>query len=262
MEKQKEVYGIIYVIRNKVNNKLYIGQTTQKRGFKARYNKGHGDTNIERVYDYHKYWKDRGEKYNSHLLNSIEKYGFDSFEVIEEFDVGYSEEELNKLEYMYIEIYQCRNQDYGYNDRYGGNNGKLSERQRKILSESKKGEKNPFYGKHLSQEHREKLSKAHKGKKHSEEAKKNMSEGRKGIVFTEEHRRHLSEAHMGEKNRNTKIVYCEELNRWWYGGRPCAEELNLVYSSLIGACRNNKKHKGYTFRYITKEELEEIKNRK
>ena len=35
LKKSKEVYGIIYLIRNKVNNKLYFGQTT--KNFNIRY---------------------------------------------------------------------------------------------------------------------------------------------------------------------------------------------------------------------------------
>ena len=102
MEKQKEIYGIIYVIRNKINNKLYIGQTSSKKGFEGRYScSGKG---IERVYRYHKRCKNINKKHNEHLLNSIEKYGFDAFEIDEEFDIAYSKEELNELEYMYIEI--------------------------------------------------------------------------------------------------------------------------------------------------------------
>lgn len=27
---KKEIYGIIYMIRNRINNKVYIGQTTKK----------------------------------------------------------------------------------------------------------------------------------------------------------------------------------------------------------------------------------------
>ena len=91
-----EVYGIIYLIRNKVNGKCYIGQTKNKKGFKGRYKaKGKG---IERVYNYYKNAKEYGRWTNNYLFNSIIKYGFNAFEVIEEIDVAYSLEELNKLE--------------------------------------------------------------------------------------------------------------------------------------------------------------------
>ena len=96
----KEKYGIIYIIKNKINNKLYIGQTIEKRGFKGRYKfKGEG---IERVYNEYQYCKLHDKNYNEHLLKSINKYGFEAFEIIEEFDVAYSKEELDKLEDMYI----------------------------------------------------------------------------------------------------------------------------------------------------------------
>lgn len=109
-------YGIIYKIINKVNNKVYIGQTTKKNGFKDRYpNKGNG---IERVYKYHKKNKNRGDGYNVHLLRAIEKYGFDNFEVIEFFDVAFSKDELNIKEICYISIYDSF--ENGYNNTLGG----------------------------------------------------------------------------------------------------------------------------------------------
>ena len=37
MKEENKQYGIIYLIRNKINNKCYIGQTINKRGFKGRY---------------------------------------------------------------------------------------------------------------------------------------------------------------------------------------------------------------------------------
>ena len=86
MKEQKEIYGIIYIVRNKINNKLYIGQTTEKRGFNGRYHfKG---SSIEKVYKYHKGCKDKNKSYNAHLLNSIEKYGIGAAEVDEAFDVA------------------------------------------------------------------------------------------------------------------------------------------------------------------------------
>ena len=109
-----EVYGVIYRIKNKINNKAYIGQTIN--GFNTRYiGKGKG---IERVYNYHKGCIKYKGKCNYHLLKSIEKYGFDSFDVSEVFDVAFSKEELDIKEKIYINIYDCINN--GYNVQEGG----------------------------------------------------------------------------------------------------------------------------------------------
>lgn len=116
-----ECYGIIYRIRNKINNKCYIGQTTRKNGFNGRYcAKGEG---IERVYNYYNSKKD-DNTINKHLYSSIKKYGFNNFEVEEIFDIAYSKEELDKLECLYIDVYQLTNIKYGYNNKTGGGNGK------------------------------------------------------------------------------------------------------------------------------------------
>lgn len=117
-----ECYGIIYRIRNKINNKCYIGQTTRQNGFNGRYcAKGEG---IERVYNYY------NKNYNianTHLYSSINKYGFDCFEVDEVFDIAHSEKELNALEKMYVRIYNCTDYRYGYNMRDGGDNYNLND---------------------------------------------------------------------------------------------------------------------------------------
>ncbi len=130
--KQEEVYGIIYKITNKVNGKVYIGQTIDKSGFKGRYRrKGEG---IERVYRYHKSIKEQKGNYNVYLLRSIEKYGFEAFEVIEEFDTAYSKEELDYLEIKYIKMFNCINPN-GYNSASGGSNGKHCEKTIENISE-------------------------------------------------------------------------------------------------------------------------------
>lgn len=112
----KEYYGIIYKIENTINNKVYIGQTTQKRGFKGRYE--HRGNGIERVYNYHKNRKNKNKEYNVYLFNSIEKYGFDAFTVDEVLDTANSLDELNEKEKYYIEKFDSFHN--GYNCTLGG----------------------------------------------------------------------------------------------------------------------------------------------
>lgn len=112
----KEYYGIIYKIENMINHKVYIGQTSQERGFKDRYcKKGQG---IERVYNSYLYEQKHNRYYNVHLFKAIEKYGFDAFVIDEIFDVALTEYELNEKEIFYIEKFDSfRN---GYNSTLGG----------------------------------------------------------------------------------------------------------------------------------------------
>ena len=152
---QKNIYGFIYLIRNNLNNKVYIGQTVN--GFKKRYN-FHGE-GIERVCKHHEHLKKNHPKScNYHLLKSIEKYGFESFYVDEEFDVAYSKKELDKLEDMYIKIYNSTDYKYGYNRKFGGSHGKLTTEQKQYLSKINSGRNHPQYGTHMSKESKDKLS--------------------------------------------------------------------------------------------------------
>ena len=248
---KKEIYGIIYVIRNKVNNKLYIGQTTEKRGFKGRYE--YNGEGIERVYNYYKSKIRNNDKYNEHLYSSIEKYGLEAFEVIEEFDIAYNEEELNKLEYMYIEIYQTRNSKYGYNYRFGGNNGRHSEGSKKKMSEAHKGDNSYWYGK------RGKETPMY-GKHHSEETKKKIKESMKGKNKGE---KNYWYGKARGSNPNAKIVYCEELNDIRFSAKDWAEELNICYDSILKCCRGvTKSAGGYHFKFINKEKMYELPSNK
>ena len=70
----------------------------------------------------------------------------------------------------------------------------ISEYTRQKMSESHKGEKNPFYGKHHTEDNKRKISESHKGKRHTDDTRKKMSESRKGKKFSEETRRKMSEA--------------------------------------------------------------------
>jgi hypothetical protein len=114
----KEYFGIIYKIENVITHEIYIGQTSNPKGFDGRYSFSGKD--IERVYAYLKGNKDRNEHHNQHLRRSIEKYGFDAFKVNKLFDVASTREELNEKETYYIEKFDCFK--HGYNQTYGGDN--------------------------------------------------------------------------------------------------------------------------------------------
>lgn len=77
-----DIYGYIYIIKNKLNEKIYIGKTTM------RFNK--------------RYSCDIFNTHNKELLNDLKKYGYLNFDIVEKFDKAYSKEELDRLEKMYI----------------------------------------------------------------------------------------------------------------------------------------------------------------
>lgn len=105
-----EVYGIIYKITNIKNNKSYIGQTIDEKGFDGRYH-----NSLEK------------NTHNVYLKRSIEKYGIKNFEVNKILDVAFSRNELNIKEDMWIKHYDSTNKDFGYNLTVGGSFGDYSE---------------------------------------------------------------------------------------------------------------------------------------
>jgi len=129
--------GYIYKHTNKINGKVYIGQTT--RNPQNRWSNGRGYTNDKR-------------KLTSPFANAIIKYGWDNFkhEIICEVE----NDKLDELEKYYISFYKSNIKEFGYNCESGGNKNKK-----------------------LSKETKEKLSKSHKGKGHccSEETRKKLS---------------------------------------------------------------------------------------
>ena len=132
---------------------------------------------------------------NPHLQSAWNKYGESNFEfiVLEEC----SQEQLLKKEDEWIKARNSLDRNFGFN---------LKEAERPIHSEetckkismSKIGEKNPMFGKKLSEEHRNKISKAlldAKIKRHfSAEARLKMSKAQTGKILSEETKRKIGEA--------------------------------------------------------------------
>lgn len=194
---------LIYKITNKVNGKVYIGQTTKTLEHRK---EGHLQAARNGL--------------NRHLYNAIRKYGEDNF-VFEKICTASSRSELNYLEAKYILEYDSvRN---GYNMGYGGDNNVMfsnkvktkhdaimrSDDVRLKISASMKEyrKNNPF-----TPEHRRKISEKMKGNHHSAGQK-------------------ISQAHLDALNRSHyKAVHCVDHNgkvvahfntvqsaaKWWF----------------------------------------------
>ena len=116
----------IYKIKNKINGKLYIGQSVY----------------IEHRFSEHKR-KCKENKYNNHFYNALKKHGIENFEftIIEKC----SKQNLNNREQYWIKFYNSNNSQYGYNKTTGGDSNykRTSDTKKKISESAKLKFKNP-----------------------------------------------------------------------------------------------------------------------
>lgn len=196
----------VYMHVNKINQKKYIGLTSQapskrwgKNGSGYRYNK------------------------QPAFNRAIEKYGWDNFEHIVLFE-GLSKEDACEKEIEYIEKYKTQEPEFGYNIQAGGELGNLGI---KFSDEAKKKISDAHKGKKLSEEHKKKISESCKGHKpgvFTEDGLRRLREFNTGKTIPEETREKISKSLTGIKrspetlqkrkdhsSRNV-AVYCPELN--------------------------------------------------
>ena len=98
--------GYIYCIRNKINNKKYIGQTSW---------------NINKRLNKHKGQLINNKHYSKNLQEDFNKYGMDNFEFIILDEFTFSNKELLKkvlldMEKFYINLWDTENDTKGYNN--------------------------------------------------------------------------------------------------------------------------------------------------
>ena len=198
------------------NGKKYIGQTKNTLAQRA---------------------GSKGHRYKGQLVyNAIEKYGWNNIQ--KEIFKCKSKEEMDELEKQLILKYKTQDRNFGYNIEPGGYESKsISEETRKKLSLAHSGEKNYFYGKHYR-------GKDHPmfGKHHTEEAKQKMRL-----------------AHLGKTPTNAKKVICIETQKIYPSATSAAIELKLNYSGGIGrACEGRQKTAGgYHWAWLENYEKEE-----
>jgi len=152
---------IIYKATNKINGKMYIGQTVHR----LRQRKQSHISAALSIRD------------NTYFHRALRKYGNENFswKILQECDTI---EELNQLEIFYIGYYNTFGNN-GYNLTVGGKSGLVGFRH--------------------TEESKRKMSEAQKGKKLSEETKRRMSKVQKNKVVSKETRRKISEWHKGSK---------------------------------------------------------------
>lgn len=149
---EQKIDGVIYLCRNKKNGMVYVGQTREFKRRMQRHKWGKDGTYFDRVYHAH----------------------YDDFEV-KIIDRASTIEQLNLKERFWIEFYNSYKPN-GYNIFEGGrgylrdeetrqkyaerSTGRKHTEETKLkLREMRLGEKNPFYGKHHTEEHIKKISK-------------------------------------------------------------------------------------------------------
>lgn len=210
---------IVYMHENKINHKIYIGITCQKPTQRWRGGKGY--------------------KIGA-FKNAIDKYGWNNFEHIILFE-HLSKEEACLKEQELIKQYNTMDNNYGYNLCEGGNltlgyhhtkNSKLK------MSKSKKGMydgvNNPMYGKN------------------------GILAPMYGKHLTEEHKRKISETKKGKTNYHTKTLYKKvdqydldgKFIKTWESISSIERKLNIKGTHISRVCRGKRKTTGgYVFKY-------------
>lgn len=179
--------GKIYLIRNLINGKGYVGQTT--KSLFVRFNR-------------HKYDANKGS--DCALHKAFRKYGFENFDIKEV--VSCDSLLLDDLEKHYIKFYGTyAPTGHGYNLTEGGDGsleGRVfSKEGREKLTSVHKG--NSYAKGHkVSDEARAIMSSVQKNRRHhspSEEERKRISETLKGHPVSEETRAKISAVQLGKK---------------------------------------------------------------
>ena len=123
---------LIYKITNDINNKVYIGQTTQQLK--------------DRIHNYKEDIKN--PKRSRPIIDAMKAFGFDKFHFVILEDNIKDKQVLDEREIYYIKLYKSLITENGYNIELGGNsNGKHSEETKRKIGEAQKGELNHMYGK-------------------------------------------------------------------------------------------------------------------
>lgn len=169
---------IIYKVTNKINGKIYIGQTT---------------ANLEKRRSQHLY-DSKTNRYKSIFHRALRKYGVDCFtwSIIETCNTY---EELDEMEFHYIMQYDSHINGYNMcvntycqsgklNPNYGNRMSEETKNKLSIMAKNRysDGKSHPWVGRKHTKESKEKMSKSSKYRRPvSEETRRKMSESQKKV---------------------------------------------------------------------------------
>lgn len=170
----------IYKITNKINGKVYIGQTTNPN---LRWSRHKSNA------------KHKPLSGNLHLISAMNEHGIEFF-VFEILEKVVFLNEADQREIELIKQYNSTNREFGYNKSPGGR-GKsaMSQEIKDKISKKLKGRIPTMLGKHHSKETKDKISAIKKGNKYC-----------LGIKRSEYTKKLLSEINTGKKASNETVL--------------------------------------------------------
>lgn len=228
--------GTIYVLRNRLNGKCYVGQTILSVPSRILSHK----------------------KTRSAIGLAILKYGIQSFDITK---LQIENDSLDECEIKLIRELNSMAPN-GYNLSFGGQRRRtfsaisrermrLSHLGKKATEEQRRKQSIALLGKPKSPDARLRMSEAQKGHAVSESTKKKLSSAlmghvpwNKGMKASEEHRRKNRDMHIGRKaspQTRAKMSASQKGKNTWSRGRKQSEEYKRRMSDIITAVWARKK---------------------
>lgn len=225
----------IYCIENLVNNKKYIGQST----------------NIEERWYRHRLALNGGTHYNQHLQGAWDIYGENSFNfyVLQECSV----DQLDSLEVYYIDLFDSDNNENGYNLESGGGANKV------VSQETRQKQRDAKLGRTLPDEHKMKISnslKGHPAYPKSKEGIKRLRDFNTGKIIPQDIRAKISASTIGklkseeakkkmkENHANKHPVYCPQLDEYFGTASDVEYKYGISHQNICKCLSGERKSAG------------------